>query len=100
MLDLYILKYRKPVVCPDLIKWGKQFERKRRRVRFTILHKDLEVSTVFLGVNYSWDDGLELFETCIIDHGEFEIVDRCDTWRHALKMHWKAVDDLRTRVLD
>ena len=100
MLDLYILKYRKPVVCPDLKKWGKQFDRKRRRVRFTILHKDLEVSTVFLGVNHSWDGGLELFETAIIDHGEFEIVSRCDTWRHALKQHWKAVDELRTFILD
>ena len=100
MIDLYILKYRKPVVCHDLKKWGKQFERMHRRVRYTTIHKDLQVSTVFLGVNYSWDGGLELFETAIIDHGEFEIVSRCDTWRNALKQHWSAVNELRSTLLD
>jgi hypothetical protein len=96
----YILKHRKPIECRDVIKWGKRFERTHRRVRFNVLNKDLQVSTVFLGFNLSWNGGLDVFETAIIRHGDFEIVGRCDTWRKALKQHWSAVNGLRRTLLD
>lgn len=48
----YILNAKgEPVPCNDLHKWGKWFESADRRVALT-KSKNLEVSTVFLGIDH------------------------------------------------
>ena len=89
--NLYILKYRKPIPCNDLMKWGKWFENTHRRVRRTQINEHLFISTVFLGIDHGWNDNLELFETMVFKNGEGQDCYRCDTWRNALKQHWEIV---------
>ncbi len=42
-----------PVPEPDLLKWGRWIEMAERRVALTKVAKDVEVSTVFLGLDYN-----------------------------------------------
>lgn len=85
----YILKYRKPIPCPDLFVWGKWMERGNRRVRHTIIG-DIRISTVFLGLDHNFlGEGKPiLFETMIFPDGDQW---RCGTWRQALTQHRVAV---------
>lgn len=94
-LGYYKLKYRKPVLCKDVMEWGKWYEISHRRVRVTYIG-DVKISTVFLGLDHSWSNHAPiLFETMIFgdryeDLQEYQT--RCSTWREALAMHWKAVN--------
>lgn len=94
------LKYRKPVTA-SLRACDKFLGRiGKRRVRLTWLSDKLSVSTVFLCIDhnfFSLDGGGTplLFETAVNRNGEFEVIERCATWRQALKMHWAAVNELR-----
>ena len=95
MIGQYILKYRKPVPCDDLLKWAKWFEKKRkRRVRLTYIGS-VRISTVFLGLDHSWDGIPMLFETMIFGlpntDEDFEFQTHCTTHRQALKMHTNAI---------
>lgn len=93
-LGLYVLKYRKPVPCDDLLKWGRWIGHTRRHVRHTIIG-NTRISTVFLGLDHSFtDEALPiLFETMIFpDRDDYQT--RCSTWREALKMHWDAVREV------
>ena len=89
----YILKYRKPIPCNDIRKFGRFFEHHKRGVRRTYF-KNGFVSTVFLGIDHKFGEGPPiLFETMIYMNGEFtDYQTRCSTWRQALRMHWDAVD--------
>lgn len=98
----YVLKYRKPVVCPDFKKWGKWYSNiLNRRVRTKWIHGSW-VSTVFLGIDSgSFIDNHEpiLFETMIFfDALKISktnvIFDRCCTWREALAMHKMAINEV------
>ena len=89
----YILKYRKPIHCDDVMKWGKWFERsRRRRVRLTYLD-GCRISTAFLGLDHNYSGGRPLlFETMIfglLEDDEYQT--RCTTHRQALQMHKDAV---------
>lgn len=100
--ERYILKHRKPVPYPDLLKWGLWLKRNRgeRRIRKTVVNNIL-ISTIFLGLDYSFRGEGILFETmCFrIEDGKVNYMDiysnRCRTHREALKMHWEAVEAVR-----
>jgi hypothetical protein len=88
----YILIDRRPVPCPDLMRWGRFMQEVDRRVAFTDVD-GIHVSTVFLGLDHSWTDGPPvLFETMIFG-GEYdeEYQERCCTWAEAEEMHRAAV---------
>lgn len=55
---------------------------------------DLIVSTVWLGMNHSWDGGLAIFETMIFggEYGDCQM--RYATEAEALAGHQRTVDDL------
>ena len=90
--DRYILKYRKPVPEPDLLKWGSWYEHnfRKRRVRLSFIGS-YKISTVFLGLDHGWNGDILLFETMVfskeLNDGEDLGSGRCRTWRQALKMH-------------
>lgn len=55
--QMLILKHRKPIPEPDLIKWATYFESCHRRVRRTYLPNDTFVSTIFLGLDHQYGQG-------------------------------------------
>lgn len=64
--DLYILDGREPVRAPDVRTWGEWFHSADRCVAFSELG-DVQVSTVFLGIDHSIGllPGPILFETMV-----------------------------------
>jgi hypothetical protein len=82
------------VVAVDLMTWAHWIEtaHEKRIVAKTWVNQ-VEVSTVFLGLNHRYgDEGpLQLFETMIFggDHNEYQW--RYATWDEAEAGHWSAV---------
>ena len=65
MSDKYILKDHVPVLEDDLLKWGRWFETADRTVARTRI-KNIEISTVFLGLDHAFGQGNPLlFETMV-----------------------------------
>jgi len=99
MSENYLLEGHKPVPCEDLIKWAKEFHKLDRRVDHTeVLVEEVEgvkwvkISTVFLGIDHSFEKGPPLlFETMIFGgkYGDYE--ERCSTWDEAVAQHAVAV---------
>lgn len=96
-----ILVDKKVVLEPDLMKWGTWFEtnREKRLVAKTTVG-DQKVSTVFLGMDHSWDGDKPLwFETMIFGGPlDSDYQTRCETWEEAEKMHEEAVKIAETKV--
>lgn len=96
----YVLVGQMPVPCHDLWEWASWFERAERRVRVTRIGP-LEISTVFLGVDQSWNSGIPLlFETMaflagtrMTDGGDYNR--RYATWSEAERGHQRTVDEIR-----
>ena len=86
----YILEGKQPVKCDDIIQWGKWFETGDRVVAKT--EKDgVSVSTVFLGIDHSFEEGEPvLFETMIFGGDRDEDMWRYSTWDEAEKGHAEA----------
>lgn len=89
----YVLIGQTPVPEPDLGVWAHWFETEDRVVFQAEVGASI-VSTVFLGVDYQFDDGPPLlFETMIFTDGEAEdFQERCSTWMEAEAQHAKAVE--------
>ena len=88
----YILEGHEPVEEPDLLKWARWFETADRHVRDTF-RDDVRVSTVFLGLDHSFDDGPPLlFETMVFVNGLSETQERYSTWSQAEEGHARHVD--------
>ena len=113
----YILKGKKPVRCPDVLKWGKWFEasfqNECRIVAKTKVGRK-RVSTVFLGLDHSFmgKGELLLFETMIFTPTKAkhllkmgikekgELYARIDTWENAEKLHKKCVKQLKRKYVN
>jgi len=91
MMRHYILQDKK-IVPVDLMTWAKWFETADRTVGSSIIN-GAKISTVFLGIDHSFDGGPPiLWETMIFggDHNQYQ--DRCSgNWEQAEAMHMKAV---------
>ena len=88
----YILEGKEPKKV-DLIKWARWNEKANRHVNKTQITDKIKVSTVFLGLDYSFDGGVPiLFETMIFggDHDEYQ---ECYViWEEAEAGHKRAVE--------
>jgi len=52
---------------------------------------DVQISTVFLGIDHSWDNGPPvLFETMVFGGNHDQYQERCSTWKQAEDMHERA----------
>lgn len=100
MSDRYILKDKEPVECHSLIEWAEWLENNdNRRVAQTSVN-GAGVSTVFLGLNHNFGDGLPLlFETMIFGGKHDQYQDRCYSWGEAEAMHQKAVNLVKSETL-
>lgn len=97
MNDKYILVGKKPKQVKDLFEWAKALETQNRIVEQTKIG-DVEVSTVFLGLDHSFGNGKPLlFETMIFGGKEDGYTERYSTWDEAVKGH-KSVCDLVNEI--
>lgn len=89
----YILKNKKPVAETNLFKWGRWFEKTKRRVIKQKYIGKVFVSTVFLGLDHRFGMSGDpiLFETMIFGGKHDEYQERYTTYEGALKGHKKAV---------
>ncbi len=91
MTDKYILDGHTPFPCDDLYKWGQWMDTADRRVKLDKIG-DITVSTVFLGLYYSFGQGEPLlFETMIFGGEHDDYQERYSTWEEAEAGHAKAL---------
>lgn len=93
----YILE-GKEIKEATLMEWAKSMENHdSRRVDETTTDKG-RVSTVFLGLDHSFEEGADpiLFETMVFGGEMNEEMERCCTYDEAVKMH----EEMRKRVND
>ena len=86
----YILDGHKPVLCDDIMTWGRWFETADRQVRDTA-RDDVRVSTVFLGLDHGFGGKPELFETMVFVNGASVDCERYCTWDEAEAGHERWV---------
>ncbi len=92
MAGLYILKGKTPVECENVLEWAKEFENQNRIVGFSQVKK-VRVSTIFLGLDHSFNGGKPvLFETMIFGGKHNEYQERYSTWDEAVEGHKKACE--------
>ena len=109
----YILKGHKPVLCEDVSAWAKWFGTADRHVGKTEIpelailvwlgrlfktkrFEPVRVSTVFLGLDHSFEEDMPiLFETMIFGGKFDEEMWRYSTWEDAEKGHEKAVEKVK-----
>lgn len=92
-MKMYILGQdgRTPIEEPDMIKWGRWHEFSDNRVVRRTVIEDVEVSTVFLGIDHSFGGGRPvLFETMIFGGTHDEYQERYSTWDQAVAGHEAA----------
>ena len=92
-MDYYILegtKHRKAKSIPEYLEWAKEAN---RRIDYTELHDgSIYVSTVFLGLDHSFDGGRPvLYETMIFGGEHDEYQERYYTYQEAKEGHQRAV---------
>lgn len=88
--DKYKLEGKTIIPCHDLMEWARWMEDANRHVRVE-KKGDVRVSTVFLGLDHSFDDGPPLlFETMIFGGPHDGFQERCSTWEEAEKQHQNA----------
>jgi hypothetical protein len=87
--DKWILEGHDPRPA-ELLEWAEWFGKADRVVDKT--HSgDVEVSTVFLGLDHQFGEGPPLiFETMIFGGEHDQYTDRCSTWDEAVEMHRRA----------
>ncbi len=91
MSEHYILDGKEPKNA-DLMEWARWFETADRHVAKTAVSDEINVSTVFLGLDHSFGDGPPLlFETMIFGGEHDQYQDRYETWKQAETGHEKAV---------
>ena len=101
MNDKYILDGHIVVVENDLIKWANWFENANRKVARTQITQDIRVSTVFLGLDHSFGDGLPLlFETMVFGGSLDQKMERYSIWDEAEKGHKLWVEKVKALITD
>jgi hypothetical protein len=94
----YILDGHKPKLELNLIKWSKWLESADRCVKKTKVN-DIDVSTVFLGLDHSFGVGEPLlFETLVFGGSLDGEMDRYSTWEAAEIGHNKMVEKVRRQI--
>lgn len=82
---------RTPEPVEDVASWGRWFETADRQVADDRIG-DIRVSTIFLGLDYSFTVGPPLvFETMIFGGGMSDAEWRYATWDEAVEGHKKAL---------
>ena len=87
----YILEGKVPKPCYDLAMWAESLGA-NRHVNKTDLPNDIQISTVFLGMDHSFTGGTPiLFETMIFGGKHDQYQERYATYEEAERGHKRAV---------
>lgn len=98
MSSYYILKDKTPVQVADVREWAAKHEGNSNVARDTF--GKVLVSTVFLGIDHSWDGGEPiLFETMIFGGKHDQYQTRCSTWDEAVIQHEEACKLVRNKFI-
>lgn len=99
-MDWYVLEGKTPVKAKSLLEGSLAFEKLDRKVAKTQVSKDVEVSTVFLGLDHQFGLGPPLlFETMVFGGEHHGDMDRYTTWEEAEEGHKRMVKELRKQEL-
>jgi hypothetical protein len=82
---------RDPVPCADVHEWARHFADLKHRCVDAIETRHAWISTVFLGLDYSFDGPPLLFETLVQGGALDGHRSRCSTWAEAEAMHASIV---------
>ena len=94
----YILEGKTPIIA-SVHQWAIWFEIADRTVKKTTISGDIEVSTVFLGLDHQFGDGPPLlFETMIFGGERNQEQWRYTTWDEAEAGHDMVVASLEGRT--
>lgn len=91
--DKFILNDNNEVIPATLLEWGQFLESSaaRRRIARDEVNGFL-ISTVFIGLDHSFDNTLDIFETMIFKGDKSECYcDRYSNWKDAEEGHKKAI---------
>lgn len=89
----YLLQGKETKKVQTMQEWAEKFERSNRTVKKTHLGDDIEVSTVFLGMDHSFGGVRPLvFETMVFGGLKDGEMDRYSTWDEAEEGHEKMVE--------
>jgi hypothetical protein len=101
MNNKYKLEGHDTVLVHDLLEWAAWFETAERRVARSTVVTGIEVSTVFLGLDYSFGMGEPLlFETMVFGGPMDGEQDRYTTWDEAEKGHATMVEKVRAATCE
>lgn len=93
----YILVGKEPKQVDDIMEWAKSFEGSNRTVEKTTIG-DVDISTVFLGLDHSFGGGEPLlFETMIFGGDDDGYQERYSTWDEAVKGHKFACEKVSAK---
>jgi len=96
-MNNYILEGKQPKKVDDILEWAKSFETQSRIVEQTNIG-DIKVSTVFLGIDHSFNRGKPiLFETMIFGGDEDGYQERYSTWDEAVDGHKFACEKVNIK---
>lgn len=96
-MKYYVLKNKKPIQV-DRSEWVNAMN-EDKHVRRNMFGNVL-VSTVFLGLDHSWDGGKPLlFETMIFGGKHDQYQTRCSTWDEAVIQHEEACKLVRNKFM-
>ena len=98
MTDRYILINGNPVPEPDLMKWGEWLQSSPDRIIKKDIVDEVEISTVFLGLDHSFSRGRHLpvlFETMIFGGEHDNYQERYTFKEDAIMGHKKALSLVR-----
>jgi len=100
----YVLKDKVPVPCDNVEEWGRFMENTNNRiVRKTTIETEIEnveVSTVFLGIDHSFSSNGPpiLFETMVFGGPTDQEQWRYVTWEEATTDHSRVVEELQGKI--
>lgn len=85
--------------CDDLMKWAAQFDDESRQVDVTKINGNINVSTVFLGIDHGFGGGGRpvLFETMVFGGKMDEHQVRYCTYEEAKQGHRETVLEVQLR---
>lgn len=91
-MDRYILIGKIPSKEPDILKWGEWMERSDRHIGNDMIRDNIQISTVFLGLDHNWSGGNPiLFETMIFGGLHDGYQERYYSWEEAEIGHKEAL---------
>lgn len=95
----YILNGHTPVKANSLVEWAESMEKTDRTVKRTTVGES-RVSTVFLGLDHSFEEGATpvLFETMVFGGPDDQYQERYTTWDEAEAGHDRIVAMLERGV--